>query len=66
MTSSMFIILPLILVVGGIAVMVFMWVLRAGQIHHTTEADLDVIERLTTAANEPAEADDDDSKQNVA
>ena len=71
MTSSMFIILPLILVVGGIAVMVFMWVLRAGQIHHTTEADLDVIERLSTAANEPAEGaeaakTDDDSKQNVA
>ncbi len=67
MTSSMIVILPLILVVGGIAVMVFMWVLKSGQLHqhHDMDADSDITERLSTAANEPAQSDDD-SKQDVA
>ena len=67
MTSSMVFILPLILVVGGIAVMGFMWVLKTGHVHHTADADREYIERHSTAANEPAEAEsDDDSKQDVA
>jgi nitrogen fixation-related uncharacterized protein len=63
----MLVILPIILVVGGIAVMVFMWVLKSGHAHqhHTLDMESDVTEQLSTAANEPAEADGD-SKQDVA
>ena len=66
MTSSMLFILPLILVVGGIAVMVFMWVLKSGQIHQSSlDVEKEIAEKLSIAANEPADADND-SKQDVA
>jgi|TARA_Y100000031_G_scaffold102260_1_gene112163 uncharacterized membrane protein len=63
----MLVILPIILVVGGIAVMVFMWLLRSGNVHqhHTLDMESDSTDRLSTAANEPAEGDGD-SKQDVA
>ena len=67
MTSSLIVIGLVVLVVGGGAVAFFMWVLQSGHFHmHTTAQDDNPTARLSTAANEPAEADDNDSEQNVA
>ena len=72
MGSSVIVILPLILLVGGIAVMVFIFSLRAGLVHEhvTSQADGagdDVrIAPGQTPSGEALGANDDDSMTKVA
>ncbi len=66
MASTALIVLTIILVLGGIAVLFFVWALNSGVFHlHTPADDDDAPARLTRAANEAADASEE-SKRGAA
>ncbi|MDP6624648.1 MAG: hypothetical protein QF754_20530 [Alphaproteobacteria bacterium] len=65
--SSIIVVLPLLLIAGGIAVMVFIFALKAGLFHeHITPIANDQAAQRSMTSDEAFEANDDNSVQDVA